>query len=89
MTVGLLSRPVVVCDALVLRTWACGETSVIASLLTDGHGFVKVIAKSARRSGSTLRPLVQPGRLIEVEYGLATGRDELGDTHRLSLQLHF
>ena len=72
---GLLSRPVVVCDALVLRTWACGETSVIASLLTDGHGFVKVIAKSARRSGSTLRPLVQPGRLIEVEYGLATGRD--------------
>ena len=75
MTVGLLSRPVVVCDALVLRTWACGETSVIASLLTDSHGFVKVIAKSARRSGSTLRPLVQPGRLIEVEFGLVPGRD--------------
>jgi DNA repair protein RecO (recombination protein O) len=75
VTVGLLSRPVVVCDALVLRTWACGETSTIASLLTDGHGFVKVIAKAARRSGSALRPLVQSGRLIEVEFGLAPGRD--------------
>jgi DNA repair protein RecO (recombination protein O) len=72
---SLLPQPVVSSDALVLRTWDTGETSVIASLLTAGHGYVRVIAKSARRPRSALRPLVQPGRLVNLEFGLVAGRE--------------
>ncbi len=71
----LLPQPVVAGDALVLRTWPTGETSVIASLLTAEHGYVRVLAKSARRPRSALRPLVQPGRLVSVEFNLAPGRE--------------
>lgn len=71
----LMSRPAAHSPALVLRTWACGETSVIASLVTRDHGFVKVIAKAARRPKSTLRPLVEPGRIIEAEFSLDPGRE--------------
>lgn len=72
---SLMSRPAASTPALVLRTWACGETSVIASLLTRDHGFVKVIAKAARRPKSTLRPLVEPGRIVEAEFSLDPGRE--------------
>lgn len=72
---ALLPRPVAVTEALVLQAWACGETSSIASYLTRDHGFVKVIAKAARRSRSKLRPLVEPGRLISVEYSMDPKRD--------------
>jgi len=72
---ALLSRPSTSSPALVLRTWTCGETSVIASLLTRDHGFVKVIAKAARRPRSTLRPLVEPGRIVAVEFSLDPGRE--------------
>ncbi|NCQ33592.1 hypothetical protein GW813_00675, partial [bacterium] len=67
---SVLPRPVACTDALVLRSWPCGETSAIASYLTRDHGYVKVIAKAARRPRSQLRPLVEPGRLIGVEFGL-------------------
>jgi len=73
--VGLLPKPVAVTDALVLQAWACGETSSIASYLTRDNGFVKVIAKAARRSRSKLRPLVEPGRLLAVEYSVDDKRD--------------
>jgi DNA repair protein RecO (recombination protein O) len=72
---AVLSRPAASSPALVLRTWACGETSVIASLLTRDHGFVKVIAKAARRPRSTLRPLVEPGRIVAAEFSLDPGRE--------------
>ncbi len=65
---SVLTRPVVGTEALVLRTWPCGETSAVASLLTRDHGFVKVLAKAARRSRSRLRPLVEPGRIVHVEF---------------------
>ncbi len=67
---SVLPQPVAVTEALVLRSWPCGETSSIASYLTRDHGYVKVIAKAARRPNSRLRPLVEPGRLIAVEFGL-------------------
>ncbi len=67
---SVLPQPVVATDALVLRSWSCGETSSIASYLTRDHGYVKVIAKAARRPRSSLRPLVEPGRLLAVEFGL-------------------
>lgn len=72
---SVMPQPVVSCDALVLRSWPCGETSAIASLLTRDHGYVKVIAKAARRPQSSLRSLVEPGRLVSVEFGLEPGRE--------------
>ncbi len=72
---SVLSRPMVATDALVLRAWPTGETSVVASLLTAGHGFLRVIAKGARAGASALRPLVQPGRLVAVECGLDPARE--------------
>jgi len=68
--VSVLPLPVAATDALVLRSWPCGETSSIASYLTRDHGYVKVIAKAARRPRSQLRALVEPGRLIAAEFGL-------------------
>jgi len=73
--VSLLPRPIVHTEALVLRTWPCGETSAVASLLTRDHGFVKVIAKAARRPRSRLRPLLEPGRLVEAEFALDPARE--------------
>ena len=72
---SLLTRPAAATDALVLRTWPCGETSCVASLLTRDEGFVKVLAKAARRPRSRLRPLVEPGRLVNVEFGLDPARE--------------
>ena len=72
---SVLSRPAASSPALVLRTWNCGETSVIASLLTRDHGFVKVIAKAARRPKSSLRALVEPGRIVNAEFSLDPARE--------------
>lgn len=72
---SVLTKPSAASDALVLRAWPCGETSVIASLLTRELGFVKVLAKAARRPRSRLRPLVEPGRLLNVEFGLDPARE--------------
>ncbi|MBT3317607.1 DNA repair protein RecO [bacterium] len=70
-----ISRPVISSEAMVLRVWPTGETSVIASLLTEETGFVKVIAKGARNSKSNLRSLVQPGTIVDIEYTVVEGRD--------------
>ncbi|MHB8078651.1 MAG: DNA repair protein RecO [Candidatus Krumholzibacteriia bacterium] len=67
---SLLPQPVAATDAIVLRAWPTGETSVVAALLTARCGQLRVIAKGARGAGSALRPLVQPGRLVSVECGL-------------------
>jgi len=72
---GILPQPSASCDGIVLRTWPCGETSVIASILTGDHGYVKVIAKAARRPQSRLRALVEPGRLVNVEFSLDPRRE--------------
>ncbi len=72
---SVLDKPSASTDALVLRTWPCGETSAVASLLTRDHGFVKVIAKSCRQPRSRLRALVEPGRLVAVEFSLDPRRE--------------
>ncbi len=72
---GVLAKPTANTPALVLRLWPCGETSGIASLLTRDEGFVKVLAKGARQPGSRLRALVEPGRLVNVEFGLDPARE--------------
>jgi DNA repair protein RecO (recombination protein O) len=73
--VGVVTRPTAATEALVLRAWPCGETSAVVSLLTRDHGYVKVIAKAARRPLSTLRALVEPGRLVSVEFSLDPARE--------------
>jgi DNA repair protein RecO (recombination protein O) len=73
--VGIVTKPSAATEALVLRAWPCGETSAVASLLTRDHGYVKVIAKAARRPRSALRALVEPGRLVSVEFSLDPGRE--------------
>jgi len=72
---GVMSRPAVSTEALVLRVWPCGETSAVASLLTRDHGYIKVIAKAARGPRSRLRPLIEPGRLVTVEFSLDPRRE--------------
>ncbi len=72
---SLLPQPLGTGPALVLRVWPTGETSVVVSLLTAEHGAVRAIAKGAREARSRLQPLVQPGRLIDVEVTLTPGRD--------------
>ncbi len=72
---GVLPQPSSSSESLVLRVWPCGETSVIASLLTRDHGYVKVIAKAARRPNSRLRALVEPGRVVTAEYSLNPNRE--------------
>ncbi len=72
---SVLPQPSAHSDSLVLRAWPCGETSVIASLLTRDHGYIKVIAKAARRPNSRLRALVEPGRLVSVEFSLDPRRE--------------
>jgi DNA repair protein RecO (recombination protein O) len=73
--VSVIAKPVAADEAVVLRAWPTGETSAVAALLTRDHGYVRVIAKGARGARSALRPLVQPGRLVDVEFGLQPGRD--------------
>jgi DNA repair protein RecO (recombination protein O) len=73
--VGILPRPSLSSDAVVLRSWSCGETSVISSLLTREKGFIRIIAKAARRPKSRLRALVEPGRLVNVDFSLAPERE--------------
>ena len=72
---SVIAKPVAADRVLVLRSWPAGETSVVASLLAESHGFVRVIAKGARAARSALRPLVQPGRLADVEFGLDPQRE--------------
>ncbi|MEZ4387645.1 MAG: DNA repair protein RecO [Candidatus Krumholzibacteriia bacterium] len=72
---SVLPRPTGSSRALVLRTWPSGETSLVASVLTHEHGMVRLIAKGARQERSRLRPLLQPGRLADLEYSLEPGRD--------------
>ena len=75
LTMGVMSRPAASTEALVLRAWPCGESSAVVSLLTRDHGYVKVIAKAARSGRSRLRPLIEPGRLVTVEFSLDPGRE--------------
>lgn len=72
---SLLPQPLVTGAALVLRAWPAGETSVVVSLLTEAHGNIRAIAKGARQARSRLQPLVQPGRLIDVEVTAVPGRE--------------
>ncbi len=71
---SVLPRPSGSDRALVLRVWPTGETSLVASVLTEEHGLLRLVARGARQTRSRLRPLVQPGRLAELEFSLDPAR---------------
>lgn len=56
--------------ARVLRTYALGETSLIAVLLTAEAGLLRAVAKGARESRSRLRGLLQAGAALELQLYL-------------------
>ena len=51
-------------SGVVLRTIKLGETDRIITLLTQGHGKVRAVAKGVRKSGSRFG-----GRLEQVKIG--------------------
>ena len=56
-------------DALVLRSWRLGETSLIVSLLTAEHGQLRCVAKGARNPRSRFGSSLMPGvRIRAVVY---------------------
>ena len=56
-------------EALVLRTFRLGETSLIVSLLTGEHGQMRCVAKGARNPKSRFGSSLMPGvRLRAVVY---------------------
>ncbi len=72
---SLLPRPTGSGRGLVLRHWPSGETSVVLVVLTAEHGLLRCLAKGARLQQSRLRPLVQPGRLVDLEFSLDPSRE--------------
>lgn len=60
--------PPLTTDALVLRTFPLGETSVVVVLLTRGKGKVRAVAKGARGPGDRYQSSLQP--LSEVRTSL-------------------
>ena len=58
-----------------------GLSAALVALLTRDHGYVKVIAKAARRPNSRLRALVEPGRLVGFQ------RDDRPDAGTFALAL--
>lgn len=72
---SLLPRPTGSGRGLILRRWPAGETSAVVSALIDGHGLVRLVGKGARLARSRLRSLVEPGRLVDLEFSLYPGRE--------------
>ena len=62
----------------VLHTYPFKETSVVAELLTRGHGRVALIARGARRPASALRGLMQPFTPLLLSW---FGKSELKTLH--------
>jgi len=60
--------PPIASDALVLRTYALGETSKVVVLLTRERGKARAVAKGARGRRSRYRSALEP--LSEVRVGL-------------------
>jgi DNA repair protein RecO (recombination protein O) len=62
--------------AILLRSVAYGEADRIVTLLTESHGKVALIARSARKSQKRFGAALEPFALIEAE--IAVGSGEVG-----------
>lgn len=67
----------------VLHTYPFKETSVVAEVLTRGHGRVALVARGARRPASALRGLVQPFTPLLLSW---FGKSELKTLHAAEWQ---
>ncbi len=61
-------RPVCVTPAIVLRSWAFGESDKIVSLLTQSHGKLTGIAKGAKRSRKRFANSLEPFSLVNLRF---------------------
>jgi DNA repair protein RecO (recombination protein O) len=55
-------------EAVVLKTAKQGDTSKIASLYTDSHGLISVIAKGARNAKSKFGSALEPLSIDEITF---------------------
>lgn len=55
-------------EAVVLKTAKQGDTSKIASLYTDSHGLISVIAKGARNAKSKFGASLEPLSIDEISF---------------------
>ena len=61
--------------ALVSRTMKMSDSSKLATLITERHGLVKVMARGARRPKSKYGAALEPITLVEVIYTFREHRD--------------
>ncbi len=54
--------------AIVLKTIAFKESSLIVTLLSEKHGKTAVMARGARRNKNKFGGMLQPGALLDVSY---------------------
>lgn len=74
-------------DALVLRAVDYRDADRIVTLLTESHGKVAVLARSARRSKKRFGGSLEPYALIEAEVRL--GRGEVGSIAKARVKQSF
>jgi len=67
----------------ILHTYPFKETSVVAEVITRGHGRVALIARGARRPASALRGLMQPFTPLLLSW---FGKSELKTLHAAEWQ---
>lgn len=62
-------------SAIVLKTIAFSESSLIVTLLSDKHGKIAVMARGARRNKNRFGGMLQPGAVLDVTYYYKTTRE--------------
>jgi DNA repair protein RecO (recombination protein O) len=62
-------------DAIVLRKLDYGDTSLIASVLTDAHGKVSFMVRGALKPKSPFAGLFEPGNILSLVYYDKPSRD--------------
>jgi DNA repair protein RecO (recombination protein O) len=82
--------PPLATDALVLRTYAMGETSAVVVLLTRERGKLRAVAKGARGPRPRYRSALEPLSEVRVELYGRQGTDlyRLGDCDLLRSAFH-
>ena len=62
-------------EAFVLRTQELGEADLIVTLLTEHHGQVRAVARSARRSRRRFGGVLEPMTRVRAAWTEREGRD--------------
>jgi len=62
-------------QAILLNTHELGEADLIVTLLTPGHGKVRGVARSARKSRKRFRGVLEAMSLLEVRWSEREGRE--------------